>query len=271
MSRKRLTQVFPFLLPLRKWQKKKQFYLKMMLDGNVYAKDKEETLLPNTVFKASSRILNENSGFDMKYQIGKAHNLRLAASTINKIVITPNEVFSFWQLVRYADRHEKYKDGLTLIDGKMVASYGGGLCQLSTMLFWLFLHTPMTIIERYGHGIEWFSSTIENLPYGIDSAISEGWLDLKVWNNTDTTFQIEIYFDNKFMYGRVLSNVPVLIDYNVFNSSVYYERINKKIYKISTVCRSETNKVTGAYIERILYTNKCEVAYKIPNEKNIKL
>ena len=84
MSRKRLTQVFPFLLPLRKWQRKKLFYLKMQLDGRRYAKKKSDQLLPNVVFETSSLMLNENSGFDMKYQINKVHNLKLAAKTINK-------------------------------------------------------------------------------------------------------------------------------------------------------------------------------------------
>lgn len=37
MKRKRLTQVFPFLLPIRKWQRKKLFYLEMLIDGNKYA------------------------------------------------------------------------------------------------------------------------------------------------------------------------------------------------------------------------------------------
>ena len=143
MKRKRLTQVFPFLLPIRKWQRKKLFYLEMLIDGNKYAKNKSGALLPNTVFETSSLMLNENSGFDMKYQINKVHNLKLAARTINKVIIEPNETFSFWQLVRWADRYEKYKDGLNLVDGKIVGSYGGGLCQLSNMLFWLFLHTPL--------------------------------------------------------------------------------------------------------------------------------
>lgn len=138
MKRKRLTQVFPFLLPIRKWQRKKLFYLEMLIDGNKYAKNKSEALLPNTVFETSSLMMNENSGFDMKYQINKVHNLKLAARTINKVIIEPNETFSFWQLVRWADHHEKYKDGLNLVDGKIVGSYGGGLCQLSNMLFWLF-------------------------------------------------------------------------------------------------------------------------------------
>ena len=38
-----------------------------------------------------------------------------AARTINKVIIEPNETFSFWQLVRWADHHEKYKDGLNLV------------------------------------------------------------------------------------------------------------------------------------------------------------
>ena len=95
MKRKRLTQVFPFLLPIRKWQRKKLFYLEMLIDGNKYAKNKFEALLPNTVFETSSLMLNENSGFDMKYQINKVHNLKLAARTINKVIIEPNETFSF--------------------------------------------------------------------------------------------------------------------------------------------------------------------------------
>ena len=101
------------------------------------------------VFETSSLMLNENSGFDMKYQINKVHNLKLAAKTINKVIIEPKETFSFWQLVRWADQHEKYKDGLNLVNGKIVGSYGGGLCQLSNMLFWLFLHTPLTICLLY--------------------------------------------------------------------------------------------------------------------------
>ncbi|MBD5471284.1 MAG: glycopeptide resistance accessory protein VanW [Lachnospiraceae bacterium] len=269
MSRKRLTQVFPFLLPLRKWQRKKLFYLEMLLDGNRYTKKKSETLLPNTVFKTSSLMLNENSGFDMQYQINKVHNLKLAAKTINKVIIAPNDTFSFWQLVRRADRHEKYKDGLELVNGSIVGSYGGGLCQLSNMLFWLFLHTPMRIVERHGHGIESFPSTTEDLPCGTDATIYEGWLDLKVRNDTDNTFQIEISFDDSFMYGRILSQTPVSIDYKVFNSTVFYVKREEKNYQIATVCRSETDRVTGAQTEKELYINKCEIAYALPADANI--
>lgn len=228
MARKRLTEMFPFLLPLRRWQKKQCCYLKMKFDKNVYADKISESLFPNVVFETSALMVNENSGFDIQFQYNKVHNLQLAAKTMDKLVIAPNETFSFFWLTRHADRYTRYKDGLNLVNGKIVGSYGGGLCQLSNMLFWLFLHTPMTIVERHGHAAESFPSTTEDLPCGTDATVSEGWLDLKVRNDTDNTFQIAIHFDDNYMYGEILSQRPVNTEYTVFNSSVSYIKRNEK-------------------------------------------
>lgn len=93
MSGKRVTEVFPFLIPLRTWQRKKFFYLKMRFDKNRYAKTIADNLLPYTLYETSSILINENSGFDKIYQLNKVHNLKLAAHTLNRIVIAPNEVF----------------------------------------------------------------------------------------------------------------------------------------------------------------------------------
>lgn len=269
MSRKRLTQIFPFLLPLRKWQRKKFFYFKMRLDGYRYAQKKSEKTLPNLVFETSIPMLNGNSGFDMKYQFNKVYNLKLAAKTIDKIIIEPEETFSFWQLVRWADRHQKYKDGLSVINGKTVASYGGGLCMLSDMLFWMFLHTPLTVIERHGHAALSFPSTTENFPKGTDATVNEGWLDLKVCNKTENTFQIEVDFDDNTMYGRILAKNVVNIEYSVFNSSVTYRKLDEKIYQIASVCIIETDRNFGRKTERKLYVNRCQIGYQLPD--NIKI
>lgn len=264
MSRRRLTQVFPFLLPIRQWQRKKLFYLKMRFDANRYAKGRAETPLPYTVFETSSLMVNKNSGHDIKFQFNKVHNLKLAAKTIDKIILEPGETFSFWQCARFADRYEQYLDGLNLVDGKIVGSYGGGICQLSNMLFWLFLHTPLTVTERHGHTVESFPSATEELPCGTDATINEGWLDLKVRNETDNTFQIKISFDDEYMYGRILSQKPVETDYTVYNSFVAYIRRNGKVYQSASVCRSETDKKTFDKTERELYRNRCQIAYELP-------
>lgn len=269
MSRKRLTQMFPFLLPLRRWQKKQCCYHRMKLDGNQYASRISKECLPEVVFETSSRMVNENSGFDIQFQYNKVHNLKLAAKTMDKLVIAPKETFSFFWLVRHADRDTPYKDGLNFVNGQIAGTYGGGLCQLSNMLFWMFLHTPMTIVERHGHDVESFPPATADLPCGTDATVSQGWLDLKVRNDTDNMFQLEIRFDDRYMYGRILSQSPINTAYAVFNSSVSYVKRKEKIFQIAVVCREETNRETGEQTIRELYTNECEIAYSLPDDVKI--
>lgn len=273
MSRKRITQIFPFLIPFRTWQRKQFFYLKMRFDKNSYARAITDSLLPYTLYETSSVLINENSGFDRQYQLNKVHNLKLAARTLNRIIIAPDEVFSFWQLVRQADRKEKYKDGLNFVNGKIVGSYGGGLCQLSNMLFTLFLHSPLTITERHGHTTLSFPPAQPDALCGVDATVHEGWLDLKARNETDNTFQIIISFDEQYMYGRILSKAPADTDYSVYNGSVSYTRKDGRLYQNADVCRSETDRITGEEKRCTLYVNQCEIAYELPNSvltENIK-
>lgn len=264
MARKRLTQMFPFLLPLRRWQRKKCFYWKMWWDRNKYAKERQKEHLPCEVYRTSSLMLNENSGFDMKYQYNKVHNLKLAAKTIDGLLIAPGETFSFWQLVRRADRREPYRNGLILVNGRIEASYGGGLCQVSNMLFWMFLHTPLTIVERHGHRVESFPSTDEDQPCGTDATVNEGWLDLKVKNDTDQTFQILITFDEEYMYGEICSDREWPVSYEIFNRNVRYVKRDGKVYQTALVCRIREDAVRHTRQEEELYQNRCEIGYTLP-------
>lgn len=269
MARKRLTQIFPFLLPLRKWQRKLFFYWKMRLDKNRYAAEITDGLLPHEVFRTESLLLNENSGYDMQYQYNKVFNLQLAAKTVNRLVIRPGETFSFWMRVRNADQDEPYKDGLVLVDGKIVGAYGGGLCQISSLLFWMFLHTPLTIVERHGHAVESFPTTTEDLPSGTDATVTEGWLDLKVKNETDHPFQLEITFADGYMIGRILSDAELPCAYEIYNASVAYYRANGRIYQESSVDCRRTDKATGAVEDVHLYQTTSEIGYPLPDDTEI--
>lgn len=269
MARKRLTQRFPFLLPLRKWQRKLFFYWKMRLDKNRYAAEISADLLPHEIFRADSLLLNENSGFDMQYQHNKVFNLQLAAKTVNHLVIQPGETFSFWMRVRDADKNEPYKDGLVLVDGKIVGAYGGGLCQISSLLFWMFLHTPLTIVERHAHAVESIPPTDGDLPSGTDATVTEGWLDLKVKNETDRPFQIEITFADGYMIGRILSDAQLPCAYEIYNGSVVYYRERGRVYQESSVERRTTDKQTGAVEETHLYRTTSEIGYPLPDDIEI--
>ena len=156
------------------------------------------------------------------------------------------------------------------MNGKIVSSYGGGLCTLSTLLFWCFLHTPLTIVERHGHDVESFPSTTEDLPCGTDATVSEGWFDLKVRNDTRNTFQIEITFDETNIYCRIFAQEPMETTYTIFNSSVSYIRRQEGIIQIAEVCCLETDKRTGRKSKHHLYTNECIIAYHLPENIEIK-
>lgn len=103
MARKRLTQLFPFLLPLRQWQRKKCCYLKMRLDKNHYADTISDELLPNKIFETSALMVNQSSGYDIQYQYNKVHNLKLAGKAIigapTDLWQHRNILFSTWRRI----------------------------------------------------------------------------------------------------------------------------------------------------------------------------
>lgn len=270
MGRKRVTQLLPWLLPLRRKQRKLCFYLGLHLDRNHYSSTQIETLFPYRMFETTCPMYNHETGFDMVYQENKVFNLKLAAKSLDHLTIYPGETFSFWKSVRYADRDTPYKDGLVVADGKLQALPGGGLCQMSNLLFWLFLHTPLTIIERRGHMIKDFPEPSGDIPIGVDAAISEGWLDLKVRNDTNCTYQISITFNNDNIIGCILTDTIPTVKYHIANNKPLYYQTNSKVYEevdiIQNIITLTDNKCVSS---KLLYRNRCEIGYQLPDGTEI--
>lgn len=270
MARKRITQIFPWLLPIRIKQRLFCFYLKMKFDGKRYARTVHETELPFQLFETGCPLYNRETGFDMMFQENKAFNLKLAAATLNRVLIKPQETFSFWKLVRSADRKVAYKDGLTVIDGKLTTAPGGGLCQMSNSLFWMFLHTPLTIVERHGHDVKDFPEPPSDALMGVDATVSEGWLDLKVKNETEITFQIGISFDEEHIIGRVFTDQDMGCFYEVTNGQPLYYRKSGKVFEEIDVNQRVFSTASGECISsKRLYRNRCEIGYQLPDGTEI--
>ena len=208
MGRKRLTQFFPGLLPLRKRQKICCYYLGMRLDRNQYAKTYSSLPLPHPMFRASWPLYDFKTGYEMAYQENKAYNCRMAAKKLDGLVIAPGETFSFWNCVRFYKHRCAYKDGFVFSDGRLQLLPGGGLCQMSSFLYWLFLHTPLTIAEQHTHGTD-LHLTAPGIPKEADTAVAEGWLDLKVRNDTAHTFQITVSVGGGMLTGAILADASL--------------------------------------------------------------
>lgn len=270
MSRKRITQLFPFLLPLRIAQRKAFFYAGMRFDGHTYTKTIRDEILPHKLFSADNGLYNTSTGFDMVYQENKVFNLKLAAKTLNGLLIKPGEAFSLCRAMRNADKHTPYKDGLNVIDGKLCTSYGGGLCQMSNLLFWVFLHSPLTIVERHTHDVKDFPTMRDAEPEGVDATISEGWLDLKVKNETDSTFQIVLTFDDVNITGSLYIDKDIPVVYEIEGRDLSYFREGGKVYQKISIYRRETAVDTREVLsESLLYENICEIGYQLPDGTKI--
>ncbi len=270
MARKRVTQLFPWLLPIRKMQRKLCFYTKMRFDGARYAHVQVNELLPCKLFESGCPMYNTATGFDMQYQENKVHNLRLAARLLDGLVIAPGETFSFWNRVRKADRHTPYKEALAELDGRLVTQYGGGLCQISNLLCWLFLHTPLTVVERHGHGQKDFPEPPSDAPLGVDATVAEGWLDLRVRNDTDMRFQISIAFEGEYIVGRIFCERECGKVWQAVNKNlVYYREADGIFEEVDVVQRVFDIAENRCVAESTVYHNRCLITYPLPEGTRI--
>ncbi len=270
MARKRITERFPWLLPLRQKQRKLFFYTKMRFDGNRYAARQSGELLPYQLFASDCPTYNTETGFDMVYQENKNFNLRLACAKLDGLVIEPGETFSFWNRVRHADRQTPYKDALAEVNGRLVTQYGGGLCQISNLLCWLFLHTPLTITERHGHAKKDFPEPPSDAPMGVDATVAEGWLDFRVRNETDLRVQLSLTLDERTIIGRVLADRSPGRTWRVVNRGLTYSRTPEGIVEEVDVVRQVYDSAEGRCMaEETAYRNRCIIGYPLPQGTTI--
>jgi vancomycin resistance protein VanW len=152
-----------------------------------------------------------------------------------------------------------------VVNGELVTVPGGGSCHLSNLLFWLFLHTPLTIVERHPHQVKDFPSPDEDEPDGVDATVSEGWLDLKVKNNTNLTFQIVISIDGPYIYGRIFVDQAIGYRYEIINREKSYFKKDGKTFERVSVCQQKIDiKSKQVISENLLYTDICEIGYLLP-------
>ena len=162
-------------------------------------------------------LIRKLQGVDLNLLYNKTINLKIAASKLNGICIKPGEVFSYWRLIGNPTRRKGYKDGLILRpDGTFGAGVGGGLCQLSNLIYWMTLHTPLTVIERYRHSHDVFPDSDRTQPFGSGATCVYNYLDLQIHNRTDTEFQLHIHLTKDNLVGEWRSGKPQTYQYEVY-------------------------------------------------------
>lgn len=141
----------------------------------------------------------------MQYQYNKITNLKLAASRLDGLLLRPGETFSSWRLVGKPTRRKGYQDGMVLFLGRIGYDIGGGLCQLTNLIFWMTLHTPLTVIERYRHSHHVFPDSNRTQSFGSGAACADPYRDLMIRNGTNRKFQFRVWVGTKNLEGEWLA------------------------------------------------------------------
>jgi len=207
---------------LRKFLGKEFFVLKRRAEwlfGNEkFAKVDDTADFEHSLIKHKSFLLRPLKGVDMYLQHNKVTNLKIAIGHINKVVLKPGETFSIWRLVGRPTKRKGYLEGLVLHNGKVLKGTGGGLCQLGNLLYWMALHTPLSITERWRHSFDVFPDINRTIPFGCGATLAYNYIDLQLQNNTDNDFQISLWIDDEYLNGEITCNADIKTKYEIYET-----------------------------------------------------
>lgn len=237
--------------------------IKDILSEDDFAGTKSDELLPVTVYKHNSLIRRKLGNVDLTLQDNKAVNLSIAAPKINKIVINPGEVFSFWWLVGAPSEKNGYKTGLTIAGGKPSKDIGGGMCQFTNLIHWMVLHSPLDVVEHHHHdGVDLFPDFNRVVPFGTGTSILYNYKDYRVKNNTQQPFQFVVYTTEEYLCGELRTTQPLEHSYHIKAEEEFFSREDGVVYRNGKVYRSVVDKNTGNVIDKkLIKTNHAKVMY----------
>ncbi|MHB8075075.1 VanW family protein [Desulfosporosinus fructosivorans] len=183
-----------------------------------YAAILEDTPLPYLITAHSTPLYRRLRNVDMWLQQNKVSNLKLAAVKINGLILKPGETFSLWRLVGKPTKVKGFKEGMVLTNGSFCPGIGGGLCQLSNLIYWMTIHTPLTVTERWRHTHDVFPDTNRTQPFGSGATVVYNYIDLQIRNDTCHNYQLQIGISDLDLHGGWRSEQPSVQTYEVYES-----------------------------------------------------
>lgn len=117
----------------------------------------------------------------------RSANVENGAKLINGTIVLPGETFSTYKAITPFTAENGYYLAGSYLQGKVVDSFGGGICQVSTTLYNTVLRAEFQVEERHNH-----SMIVGYVDPSADAAISESaGKDFKFINTTDAPIYIE--------------------------------------------------------------------------------
>lgn len=115
----------------------------------------------------------------------RAANVKLALSLATDLILMPGDEFSYWDKISPCSRSQGFLPAPSYVDGQTVDSVGGGVCQVSSSIYYAALLSNLEIVERRHH-----SYAVGYLPDGVDATVFSGNPDFRFKNNTSSPIKL---------------------------------------------------------------------------------
>ncbi|MCQ2482693.1 MAG: VanW family protein [Clostridia bacterium] len=134
------------------------------------------------ISEASSKTTTANS---------RNHNIRITCEKIDGMILQPGDSFSYNTVVGKRTPENGYERAGVIIDGESKEDYGGGICQVSSMIYQAVVKADLQVDERHEHS--WPSSYTDP---GIDATVDWGSYDFRFTNNSAYPIVLHTFYNN---------------------------------------------------------------------------
>lgn len=118
----------------------------------------------------------------------RSYNVALSASSCNGVVVMPGQIFSYLGTIGNPSTANGYKMSTGYANGETVDMVGGGICQVSSSIYYCTVYANLEIISRAAHAF-----TTGYIPNGLDATVYYPSLDYKFRNNSEHPIKIVAY------------------------------------------------------------------------------
>ncbi len=256
-----LSKQFPFLLPIILESKRFLIFLRYTLGFKFRIRKSDTSKWFNLVEHSSPLYRKYNKKI---LDEGKINNIQIAIKKIDGLVIPPGHIFSFWKFVGRTSKRKGFKDGLVLANGSLEENIGGGLCQLSNLIEYMFGCTECSFVERKHHSKDVFPDSNRTVPFASGATVFFNLIDLKIKNTYPFPIKINLRTTDTQLRGSV--SAPNQLNYFIKLKEENPQFIKSvrtgTLYRCNEIYRIFYSKNTKQKIkEYLLWKNIAEVMY----------
>ncbi len=170
---------------------------------------KAEITVESLEKKLISRVISSYTTSFASSDANRAHNVMLAASKIDGVILNPGDSFSYNKIVGPRTYATGFKNAHVYEGTKIVDGMGGGICQVSSTLYNSVLMADLKIIKRTNH-----SMPVGYVPMGRDATVSYGTIDFVFQNDKNFPVKISAYSQNRILTISIegVSDIDYTVD-----------------------------------------------------------